>query len=536
MGKLIFSRQLKRTDMVTTKLSKYSLIIVSLLVSFGFIKCILAQQEHGKMPEKPNILIFYADDVGYADIGCYGAIGVETPHLDNLAANGIKFTDAHSATATCSPSRYSLLTGNYPFRMQVGILPGDAPLLINPGTPTLPSLLQEQGYKTAVIGKWHLGIGDGRVDWNKEIKLGPMDIGFDYNFIIPATNDRVPCVYMENSCVYNAHPDDPMKITFTDDARDPNPYGNPTGISHPELVKQKGDNQHSGIIVNGVPRIGFMGGGEQSWWRDEDFPNIFTDKAIDFIDEISDAPFFMFFCFNKIHVPRVPNERFVGKSTMGPRGDAIVQMDWMVGRIMNALKENGLLENTLIVFTSDNDPVLNDGYEDQAEELLGNHKPAGSYRGGKYSIFEGGNRMPAISYWPGIIKGGQVNDALWSQTDLFASFARLSGYNNPEKIPDDSEEMLDVILGRSEKGRDILLEEAGTFALRKGPWKYIMPKPGAPEAIYYDAIKNIEMGVISKPQFYNLEEDPGEKNNLAQKYPETVKELHEKIIEITENE
>ncbi len=521
--------------MRTIKLSKLLFISGSVLAGFGLTGCNSVRQEQKELPAKPNILIFYADDVGYADLSCYGAQGVETPHLDNLAVNGVRFTDAHSAAATCSPSRYSLLTGNYPFRMQVGILPGDAPMLIRPGTPTLPSVLQQQGYKTAVIGKWHLGIGDGKVDWNWEINPGPMEIGFDYNFIIPATNDRVPCVYLENNRIYNADPSDPMEITFTDDARDPNPYGNPTGISHPELVRQKGDNQHSGVIVNGVPRIGFMGGGEESWWRDEDFPDIFTDKAISFIDKVSDAPFFLFFCFNEIHVPRVPNERFVRKSTMGPRGDAIVQMDWMVGKIMNVLKERGLLENTLVVFTSDNGPVLNDGYEDQAEELLGDHKPAGPYRGGKYSIFEGGNRMPTISFWPGVIEGGQVNDALWTQTDFFASFARLSGYDSPGKIPEDSEDMLDVILGRSYKGRDILLEEAGTFALRIGRWKYIMPKSDAPESIYFDAIKNIEMGVISKPQLYNLEEDPGEKNNLAQSYPKIAKELHDNILEITEN-
>lgn len=244
----------------------------SVLAGIGFTRCGPLQQEQTEVPKKPNILIFYADDVGYGDIGCYGAIGVETPNIDYLAEHGVKFTDAHCAAATCSPSRYSLLTGNYPFRMRVGILPGDAPLLIRPGTPTLASALGSVGYQSAVIGKWHLGMGDGNVDWNTEIKPGPLEIGFDYSFIIPATNDRVPCVYVENHRVYGADPDDPMEITFTDDARDPNPYGNPTGLSHPGLVRQKGDVQHSGVIVNGVPRIGFMGGGEQSWWRDEDFP------------------------------------------------------------------------------------------------------------------------------------------------------------------------------------------------------------------------------------------------------------------------
>jgi arylsulfatase A len=517
-----------------SKLPNYSLLAAgSLLAGMGLTQCGQAPREQAELPQKPNILIFYADDLGYGDIGCYGAMGVETPHIDHLAANGIKFTDAHCAAATCSPSRYSLLTGNYPFRMRVGILPGDAPLLIRPGTPTLASMLGSVGYQSAVIGKWHLGMGDGKVDWNKDVKPGPLEIGFDYSFIIPATNDRVPCVYVEDHRVYKAEPQNPMKISFTDDARDPNPFGNPTGLSHPQLVRQKGDNQHSGVIVNGVPRIGFMGGGEQSWWRDEDFPEIFTRKAIDFIDRTGEDPFFLFFAFNEIHVPRIPHEQFVGKSTMGPRGDAIVQMDYMVGKIMAALDERGLTENTLVIFSSDNGPVLDDGYTDQAWELLGDHKPAGPFRGGKYSIFEGGNRMPTITYWPGVVEKGKVSEALWTQTDFFASFARLAGYELPDGEAIDSEDMLDAILGKSQHGRELLLEEAGTFALRRGSWKYILPKEGAPDVISFDDRKKIEMGVVSFSQLYNLDEDPGEQNNLAEKYPEKVDEMHRIMKKIT---
>ncbi len=524
-----------RTVFCLSKLSTCSLIATgSVLAGIGFTRCGPEQQEQAEMQKNPNILIFYADDVGYGDIGCYGAIGVQTPNIDYLAKHGVRFTDAHCAAATCSPSRYSLLTGNYPFRMRVGILPGDAPLLIRPGTPTLASALGSIGYQSAVIGKWHLGMGDGNVDWNTEIKPGPLEIGFDYSFIIPATNDRVPCVYVENHLVYGADPDNPMEITFTDDARDPNPYGNPTGLSHPGLVRQKGDTQHSGVIVNGVPRIGFMGGGEQSWWQDEDFPEIFTSKAIEFIDRTGDDPFFLFFAFNEIHVPRIPHEQFVGESTMGPRGDAIVQMDHMVGKIMAALDERGLTENTLIIFTSDNGPVLDDGYADQAWELLGDHKPAGPFRGGKYSIFEGGNRMPTITYWPGVVDGGQVSDALWTQTDFFTSFSKLAGYDIPQNNAIDSEDMLDVILGKSEQGREYLLEEAGTFALRQGHWKYILPRPGAPATITFDERKKIEMGVISVPQLYNLDNDPGEQDNLAEELPEKVEELHDIMMEIVE--
>lgn len=518
---------------MTTK-STYSFIAAgSVLVAMGIVQCDSARQEETRLPEKPNILILYADDIGYGDLSCYGALGVETPNIDRLAEHGVMFTDAHSTAATCSPSRYSLLTGNYPFRAQVDILPGDAPLLIRPGKPTLADVLNSVGYKTAVIGKWHLGMGNGNVDWNTEIKPGPLEIGFDYSFIIPATNDRVPSVYVENHHVYGADPNNPMEITFTNNASDPNPYGNPTGLSHPELVRQKGDIQHSGVIVNGVPRIGFMTGGEQSYWRDEDFPDVFTGKAIDFIDNTGTDPFFLFFAFNEIHVPRIPNEKFVGKSTMGPRGDAIVQMDYMVGVLMDALEERGLTENTLVIFSSDNGPVLTDGYEDQSLELLGDHKPAGKFRGGKYSIFEGGNRMPTITYWPGIIEKGQVNNALWSQTDFFKSFAKLAGYEVPDQHAVDSEDMLDVILGKSEQGRDYLLQEARTtYALRQGNWKYIHPSEGFPVEITFDERKNIEFGRISIPQLYNLDEDPGEQINLADQLPEKVNELREKLIQI----
>ncbi len=487
--------------------------------------CNLGTPKEENLPEKPNIVILYGDDVGYGDLGCYGAKGVETPNLDYMAKNGVLFTDAHSAAATCTPSRYSLLTGNYAFRMQAGILPGDAPLFIPPGTPTLASALQGAGYKTAVIGKWHLGLGDGNVNWNEAVKPGPLEIGFDYSFIIPATNDRVPSVYLENHHVVGLDPNNPLEIAFTDDATDPNPFDNPTGITHPKMVRQQGDVQHSGVIVNGVPRIGFMGGSEQAWWRDEDFPYILTDKAIDFFDQTEDDPFFMFFAFNEIHVPRIPDEKFIGKSTMGVRGDAIVQMDWMAGKIMDALKERGLLENTLIIFSSDNGPVLNDGYEDQAVELLGDHQPAGPFRGGKYSIYEGGNRMPTISFWPGVIPQGKTNDALWTQTDLFASLAELSGYQIEEEAAKDSENMLDVILGRSEEGRGILVQEASTYAVRKGDWKYIMPSAG--DANWIEEIKNIEGGISPDHQLYNLSLDPGEQNNLARQYPVKVEELQQ---------
>ncbi|TSE10779.1 MULTISPECIES: sulfatase-like hydrolase/transferase [Aquimarina] len=480
-------------------------------------------------PSKPNIVVFYVDDLGYGDLGSYGAVGVETPNVDRLAHEGIKFTDAHSSSATCTPSRYSLLTGNYAFRNNAAVLKGDAPLIIDKNIETLPDMLKKGGYKTGVVGKWHLGLGDGNVDWNKEIKPGPLEIGFDYSFLIPSTGDRVPSVYVENhKVVNNSDENDPIKVSYVSKFGDM-----PDGINNPELLRQKADVQHSGTIVNGISRIGFMDGGTPALWTDEDFPDVLTDKAISFIEGAKSDPFFLFFSFHDIHVPRLPNKKFQGKSTMGPRGDAIVQMDWMTGEVMNALEKLNLLENTLVIFTSDNGPVLNDGYEDLAEEKLGNHKPSGIYRGGKYSAYEAGTRMPTLAFWKGKIMPG-ISNALWSQVDLYASLADLIKQPITDNAAIDSQNILPVLLSSQEKeGREYLLEESYTLSLRKGNWKYIDPFPEEktiPDFI--EKVKNIEGGHMYSPQLYNLEEDPSEKNNLATQYPEKVAELKSELEKI----
>lgn len=480
-------------------------------------------------PERPNIVIIYVDDLGYGDVGCYGAKSVKTPNIDRLAENGLKFTDAHCSAATCTPSRYSLLTGNYAFRMKAGILGGDDPLLIRPGTPTLASKLKEVGYQTAVIGKWHLGLGDGEVNWNEDVKPGPLEIGFDYGYLIPSTGDRVPSVYLENYRVVGLKADDPLEITFTDNAAEENPYDNPTGLSAPDLLRMPADTQHSGTIVNGVSRIGFMGGGKSAYWKDEDFPDLLSEKAATFIKENKSQAFFLYFSFHDIHVPRIVHERFLGKSPMGPRGDAIAQMDWVTGQIVKTLEEEGLANNTLIIFTSDNGPVLNDGYGDQAVESLGEHKPSGIFRGGKYSIYEAGHRVPTIAYWPSKIQTGE-STALWNQVDLMASLSKLTGFSLSEQEAIDSEEMLAVILGTSTKGRKTMFSEAFTHAYRDGNWKYIAPTKQA--HTWIKAVKNIEGGVSTKAQLYNLEEDPGEQNDLAEQYPEKVKEMQAALDQI----
>ncbi|HEY2040589.1 MAG TPA: sulfatase-like hydrolase/transferase, partial [Edaphobacter sp.] len=370
----------------------------------------------------PNIVFIYADDLGYGDVSCYGANSVHTPNIDSLAAQGLRFTDAHATSATCTPSRYSVMTGQYAWRKKgTGVLPGDASLIIDTKQLTLPSMLKRAGYETGIVGKWHLGLGNGAIDWNAEINPGPMELGFDYSFIIPATPDRVPCVFVENHRVVNLNPADPIHISY----KAPFP-GEPTGKDHPELLKMKPSHGHDMAIVDGVSRIGYMEGGKSALWVDEDIADTLSSKAVSFIEQNSHRPFFLYYPAHDIHVPRMPNKRFVGKTTMGPRGDAIAELDWCVGRILQTLEKQGIAHNTLIILSSDNGPVIDDGYKDQAVEKLGTHKPAGIYRGGKYSNFDGGTRVPFLVKWPDHIKPGTTSSALVDQIDLLASLASLA--------------------------------------------------------------------------------------------------------------
>lgn len=504
-------------------------VLIIIVISFS-VGCKQDKRElklEEKVISKPNIVIIYADDLGYGDLGCYGATGVKTPNIDRLAKNGIKFTDAHSTSATCTPSRYSLLTGSYAFRKKAQILEGDAPLLITQGKETLPGMLQKVGYKTAVVGKWHLGLGDGDVNWNEEIAPGPKEIGFDYSFLIPATGDRVPTVYVENQKVVNLNVSDPIEVSYIKDLG-----VLPTGNSSPELLKQQADLHHRGTIINGISRIGSMSGGKSAWWIDEDIPDVLVAKAKTFIEENKQQPFFLYLSYHDIHVPRTPNKRFVGKSTMGPRGDAISQMDWCTGEIIKHLEELELDKNTLVLFSSDNGPVLNDGYKDEALEKLGSHKPSGPFSGGKYSALEASTRMPTIAYCPSVIQPAESN-ALWSQIDIYASLAKIIGYRLADTEAPDSQDMSNVILGKSKTGRDLLIEESFVLGLRQNNWKYISPYKGKfPQWVYE---KGIDPGVSYKPQLYNLSKDVREKNNLVEQYPEKVQEM-ELLLDSIRNE
>ena len=377
--------------------------------------------------------------------------------------------------------------------------------------------MQKAGYTTGAVGKWHLGLGtQGReLNWNADIKPGPLDIGFDYCFLIPATGDRVPCVFMENRRVVGLDPKDPIQVSFG------KPIGSePTGKDHPELLKMHPSHGHNQTIINGISRIGYMSGGKAARWVDEDIADTITGKAKNFIEKNRDKPFFLYFSTHDIHVPRVPHPRFAGKSGMGPRGDAIVQLDFCTGEILKTLDRLNLAENTIVIFTSDNGPVVDDGYKDQAVEKLSGHKPAGPLRGGKYSAFDGGTCVPFIVRWPGRVKPGQ-SDALLSQVDLMASFAALTGQKLASGDAPDSFNILSALLGKSPAGREHLVEHARVLSLIKGNFKYIEPGKGPK----INKNVNIELGNDPKPQLYNLKNDLDEKHNIASEHPEVVKEL-----------
>ncbi|QEM10538.1 sulfatase family protein [Mucilaginibacter rubeus] len=496
----------------------YRNVFVALLL---VVPVIVSAQRRSKHAPLPNVIYIYADDLGYGDLSCYSKNGIHTPNLDKLAASGIRFTNAHATSATCTPSRYALMTGKYPWRQTgTAILPGDAALIIPTDKTTLPNLFKKAGYRTAIVGKWHLGLGEAVAkDWNGEVKPGPNEVGFDYSFIFPATADRVPTVFLENHKVLALEANDPISVDYS------KKIGNdPTGEEHPELLKLKSSpgQGHNQTIVNGIGRIGYMSGGKLAHWTDEELSSTFLAKAEGFIEDQRKEPFFLYFALTEPHVPRMPATRFKGKSGRGLRGDAILQLDWTVGEIMKQLKYLGLEKNTLIVFSSDNGPVLDDGYQDEAEEKFKGHPPAGPLRGGKYSVLEGGTRVPFLVSWLGKINP-QVSSAMVSQIDLIASFSKLLGQPIPTGDASDSENVLDALLGQNKNGRSLLVEQGigNSIAIVKDGWKYIPPNNG--EAVM--KLVNIETGNLGLPQLYNLNEDIGEQTNLATKYPDKVKEL-----------
>ncbi|MEM1325708.1 MAG: arylsulfatase [Bacteroidota bacterium] len=463
----------------------------------------------------PNIVVIYLDDLGYGDVGAYGASnGLTTPNMDRLAAGGVQFMDGHASSATCTPSRYALLTGIYPWRKKdAKILPGTAPLIIDTATMTLPKMLKTKGYHTGIVGKWHLGLGSGNVNWNERISPSPNEVGFDYSYILAATQDRVPTVYIEDGNVVRLEGDDPIEVDYKN-----NFEGEPTGMDNPELLKLKWHHGHNNSIVNGIPRIGYMKGGENAKWVDENMADTFLVRAQDYVLAHKNEPFFLYYSMQQPHVPRTPHPRFVGSTGQGARGDVILEADWCIGQFIDLLERERLLENTLIILSSDNGPVLNDGYYDEAVELLGDHQPAGPLRGNKYSLYEAGTRVPFITYWKDKIQPGQ-SDALVTQIDLLSSLAELV---NSDIRAQDSEPLLQTFLGESKEGRaSFVMEALSRTAYREGDWAMIPPYKGAAVAKTTKA----ELGNLPDFGLFDLSKDIEQRENVAEQYPEKLKAM-----------
>jgi len=473
--------------------------------------------------QNPNVVLIVADDLGYGDLSCYGMTRIQTPNVDGVARDGLRFTRAHAVASTSTPSRYALFTGHYSWRRNdTGIAPGDAGMIIRPEQTTMADVFQRAGYITGAVGKWHLGLGDrtGTQDWNGEVTPGPRDIGFDYSYLMAATGDRVPCVWMDNQRVANFDPSAPIYVSYQQ------PFeGEPLGREHPEMLtklKPSLNHGHDQAIVNGISRIGYMKGGGTALWEDEHIADTLTEKAVRFIHDRRDTTFFLYVGTNDIHVPRYPADAFRGKSGMGYRGDAIMQFDWTVGQIVEALRADGLLDNTLLLITSDNGPVVDDGYQDKSVAMLGDHRPWGDFRGGKYSSFEAGTTVPLIVHWPRGVKAGKTSEALFSHIDLFASLAHLIGQDIEKGAAPDSRNQLRTLLGRDLKGRDYVVEASPwTLSVNDGTWHYIVPSKGPA----FNQLTNTELGNNPKEQLYNLREDIGEQHNLAADHPDIVAQM-----------
>lgn len=460
-------------------------------------------------PPRPNIVLILADDVGYGDLSCYGSTKTRTPNLDRIAKTGIRFTDAHSPATVCTPTRYSLLTGQYAFRrpQASNVINGAAPLTIDLSRQTLPKMLQSAGYRTGIVGKWHLGLGEPpQTDYSKPITAGPNQVGFEYSFILPATGDRVPCVYLENGRVVNDDPSDPILVSYR------GKVGNdPTGKENPELLKIKPLVGHADTIVNGVSRIGFMSGGNKARWVDEDMASVFSKQAVSFINAADGKqPFFLYLATHDVHAPLLPNKRFEGLNSCGLRGYALAELDWTVGTVLKALDQKGLSQNTIVIFTSDNGAVDNDGYGDPRENMNG-HTVNGPLRGTKYTLYEGGHRVPFLLSWPAVSPAGQTSRALVAHHDLMASLAGLLGQRLTGSDAPDSLDLSTAFFRGNSVGRGSLVLHRGgqlgtPMGYRKGRWM-ILP----------DEQKNWEL--------YDVEADLSQSHNLAADRPILVRQL-----------
>ncbi|MDF1739067.1 MAG: arylsulfatase [Verrucomicrobiales bacterium] len=481
----------------------------------------------------PNVVLIFADDLGYGDLGCYGATKVKTPNIDKLAAEGRRFTDAHSASAVCTPSRYGLMTGEYPFRAAGGRglwgpAPITSPLLIDTGTETIADVFKSSGYETAAFGKWHLGFGEGSNDWQEPLRPGPQDLGFDYYFGMPVVNSAPPYVYVENDRIVGSDPEDPL-VYLGRNAKGTTPI---TPI--PPEAAQRSANQFSGGVK------------AHKLFNDFEVGTTLAGKATDWIKARGEAPFFLYFATTNVHHPFTPAERFQGSSEAGPYGDFVHELDWIVGEVMKSLEEKGVADNTLVIITSDNGGMFNHGGRRAAE--LG-HKINGDLLGSKFGIWEGGHRVPFIAWWPEKIEAGTVSDQLINSVDLKASFAALTDQVLSPDEQKDSINMLPALTGDPEKplrtGMFMTPHKPSHMSLRQGKWMFIPAqsdggftgsKPnqhawgGAAVAkLVGTPNSDIENGKIKSgaapAQLYDLEADVNQTTNLYYEHPEVTQKM-----------
>lgn len=491
------------------KLNRRNFIRVSsaigvMLFVFGAISVFGNQKEKNK---NPNIIYILADDLGYGDIGYLNKEGkIPTPNIDKLANEGMAFTDAHSGSAVCTPTRYGILTGRYSWRsrLQSGVTGGYSKALIDSNRKTVASFLKKHDYITACIGKWHLGWDWGlkdnvneeeiesvnyeHVDFSKPITNGPTAVGFDYFFGIPASLDMAPYMYVENDRVVEP----PTKII--------------KGAKNYEL---------------------YRGGPCAENFKHEEVLPKFTQKVTDYINQHSRSrktnPFFIYFPLNAPHTPILPSPEFKGKTGYGPYADFVSQCDWTVGQVVKTLEENGLAENTLIIFTSDNGfaPMANNTH---LEEL--GHYPSYNFRGYKADIFEGGHRIPFIANWPGKIQAGSTCDDTICLTDLVSTVAGIVDDKLPDDLGEDSVSLLPDLTGKAiEPLREATVHHSvyGLFSIRQGKWKLNL-NPGSGGWSFPRDEKGVELD-LPMVQLYDISKDIGEKENLQAQYPEVVHRL-----------
>lgn len=470
----------------------YSRSLVGLLL----LTSLLAAAEPKSLP---NVIVILSDDVGWGDLGCYGGTQIKTPHLDALARDGIRFTDAHASAAVCTPTRYSLLTGQYSWRVEAnglnkGVASGESPLLIPVSAITLPKIMKTAGYRTAAIGKWHLGFGNSKPDFNQDLTPGPLEIGFDEFFGFPATNDRIPTVFVRDHRVVGLDPKDPIQYTYQD-PKDPN-----------SPLKK---------FSSGSSRIGWISGGKAAQWKDTELTDTFTREAITFMERNQKNPFFLYYAPHSVHAPAIPNSRFLGSSGLSKRADCLQELDESIGELMKTLERLKIADHTLVIFSSDNGAYVLDEK---------GHRPNGPWRGEKSQLWEGGHREPLIAHWPGKIRPG-VSHELMCLVDLTATAAALVGVKLAAETAPDSFDLLPTLLGKTNPHpRDhlIVMSGNGDLAIRQGNWKYI---PDLSRANGWSSGAKKDKNPPPRPGLYDLESDLGEVTNQNDKNPEISKRL-----------